>query len=145
VLGELLIFRRHDGERQIGRDSIQVDPSVAIDVVGVSVRPRRGLRLGHEGGERGLIQRSDATARTLAATPTTTSHTIARISRPTNDLFCATRALSGYSAHALHDDRVDRNIVEAAPPAGLDRGDLVDHVHAFGDAREHGVAELPRE
>jgi len=52
VLGELLIFRRHDGERQIGRDSIQVDPTVAIDVVGVSVRPRRGLRLGHEGGER---------------------------------------------------------------------------------------------
>src|ERR1700722_15112113 len=90
----------------------------------------------------GLIQRSDPTARTLAATPTTTNHTIARISRPTNDLFCATRALSGCSAHALHDDRVDRNIVEAAPPAGLDRGDLVDHVHAVGNAGEHGVAEV---
>src|SRR3984957_2577901 len=90
----------------------------------------------------GLIQRSDPTARTLAATPTTTNHTIARISRPTNDLFCATRALSGCSAHALYDDPVDRNIVEAAPPAGLDRGDLVDHVHAVGNAGEHGVAEV---
>src|SRR5882672_1393847 len=90
----------------------------------------------------GLIQRSDATARTLAAILIATSHTTARISRPTNDLFCATRALSGYSAHALHDDRVDRNVVETAPPAGLDRGDLVDHVHAVGDARKNGVTEV---
>src|ERR1700675_3872835 len=90
----------------------------------------------------GLIHRSDATAMTLAAIQITTSHTIARSSRPANDLFCATRASGGYSAHALHDDRVGRNIVETAPPAGLDRGDLVDHVHAFGDARKNGVAEV---
>src|ERR1700730_11522674 len=91
----------------------------------------------------GLIQRSDATARTLAAIQPTTSHTTARSSRPANDLFCATLVLSGYSPHAFHDDRVDRNIVETAPPPGLDRGDLVDHVHAFGDAGKNGVAEIP--
>jgi len=82
----------------------------------------------------GLIQRSDAAAMMLAAIQATTSHTIARSSRPANDLFCATPRLSGYSPYALHDDRVDRDIVETAPPAGLDRGDLVDHVHAFGYA-----------
>src|SRR6266852_1056102 len=91
----------------------------------------------------GSIQRSDTTATTLAAIQATTSHTIARSSRPANDLFCATRALSGYSPYALHDDRVDRDIVETAPPAGLDCGDLVDHVHAFGDARKNGVTEVP--
>jgi len=52
MLGELLIFGCHDGERQIGRDSIQIDPTVAIDVVGVAARPRRGLRLGHERSEK---------------------------------------------------------------------------------------------
>src|ERR1700682_496234 len=90
----------------------------------------------------GLIQRSDATARALTARQITTSHTIARSSRPANDLFFATRVLSGHSPNALHDDRVDRNIVETAPPAGLNRGDLVDHVHAFGDPRKNGVGEI---
>jgi len=51
MLGKLLVFRRHDGERQVGRDSIQIDPTMAIDVVGVAVRPCRGLRFGHERGE----------------------------------------------------------------------------------------------
>src|SRR5229473_2820304 len=91
----------------------------------------------------GLIQRSEAAAMMLAAIQATTSHTIARSSRPANDLFCATPRLGGYSPYALHDDRVDRDIVETAPPAGLDRGDLVDHVHAIGDARKNGVAEVP--
>src|SRR4030081_3922673 len=91
----------------------------------------------------GLIQRTDATAMTLAAIQSTTSQTIARSSRPANDrFFCATRALNGYSPYALHDDRVDRNVVEAAPAAGLDRGDLVDHVHAFGDACKYCIAEV---
>ena len=36
----------------------------------------------------------------------------------------------------------DRHIIEAALAPGFDRGDLVDHVHAFGDAREHRVAEI---
>src|SRR5579863_1179064 len=91
----------------------------------------------------GLIQRSDTTATILAAIPATISNTIAPSSRPANDLFCATRSLSGYSPYALHDDCVDRDIVETALPAGLDRRDLVDHVHAFGDARKNGVAEVP--
>ncbi len=43
---------------------------------------------------------------------------------------------------ALHDDRLDRHVVEPAPPPGLDRGNLVDDVHALGDASEHGVAEI---
>src|ERR1700730_2383595 len=91
----------------------------------------------------GLTQRSDATAMTLAAIQITTSQRIVRSSRPANDLFCATRPLSGYSAYALHDDRVDRNVVEAAPAAGLDRGYLVDHVHAFGNTGKHRIAEVP--
>src|SRR5258708_11841713 len=90
-----------------------------------------------------LIQRSDAAATTLAAIQATIVHTTARSSRPANDLFCATRALTGYSPYALHDDRVDRDIVETATPAGLDRRDLVDNVHAFGNARKNGVADVP--
>src|SRR5258708_4587877 len=90
----------------------------------------------------GSIQRSDTTATMLAAIQATTSHTIARSSRPANDLFCATRSLSGYSPYARHDDRLDRDIVETAPPAGLDRGDVVDHVYAFGGGGKYRVAEV---
>ena len=66
----------------------------------------------------GLIQRSDTTARTLAVTQITTSHTIARTSRAKNDLLRATQALSGHSPHALHDDRIDRDIVAFANTRG---------------------------
>src|ERR1700734_4419843 len=90
----------------------------------------------------GLIQRNRSTERILAATHSTTSPTIARSSRLKNDLCCATQALSGHSPNALHDDRLDRDIVETAPPAGLHRGNLVDDIHAFGHARENGVAEI---
>jgi len=51
MLGKFLIFRRHDGERQIGRDPIQIDPVVAVYVAAVAVRPGRGLRLGDEGSD----------------------------------------------------------------------------------------------
>src|SRR5580693_6833604 len=78
----------------------------------------------------------------LAATHNNMSQTIARASRFSQDLFFATAASSGHSAHALHDDRLDRDIVETAPPAGLDRGNLVDDIHSFGHARENGVAEI---
>src|SRR5271167_2092066 len=90
----------------------------------------------------GLIQRNRSTERMLAATQSATSPTIARSSRLKNDLCCATRSLSGHSPNALHDDRVHRNIVKTAPPAGLYRGNLVDDIHALGHARENGVAEV---
>jgi len=45
VPGELLIFRATTASGS-WRDSIQVDKTVAIDVVGVSVRTRSGLSLG---------------------------------------------------------------------------------------------------
>ena len=51
VLGKLLIFRRHDRERQIGRNPIQINPIVAVYIGGVAACPRRSLRLGDEGGD----------------------------------------------------------------------------------------------
>src|SRR3984957_16639543 len=92
--------------------------------------------------KKGLIQRRQTAASTLPRMKIAISHRTARASRPKNDLFGATPASGGYAPHALHDDRLDRNIVETAPPAGLDRRDLVDHVHAFGHPRENGVAEV---
>src|SRR5450631_476314 len=56
---------------------------------------------------------------------------------------CAPRqALGGCSPNALHDDSIDRDIVETAFAARLDGGDLFDDVHAFGHPREYGVAEI---
>src|SRR5271154_463879 len=90
----------------------------------------------------GLIQRSDTTASTLAAAQNTTSQRAARASRLKNDPPLATPASGGNAPYALHDDRLDRYIVETALAAGLDRSDLVDDVHSLGDAREDGVAEV---
>src|ERR1700734_234591 len=90
----------------------------------------------------GSTHRNNSTARMLAAMQIPTSHAIARNNRPTSDPLRATRALSGDSPHALHDDGIDRDIVEAALAAGLDRGDFVDHIHAVGHACEYGVAEV---
>jgi len=50
MLRKLLILRRHDGERQIGRDFIQSHPAVTEVVAGAALHPRRDLRLGHECG-----------------------------------------------------------------------------------------------
>src|SRR5271156_6322127 len=90
----------------------------------------------------GLIQRRDTTARMLPTTQIAISHRIDRASRPKNDLFGATRVSGGYSPYALHDHGLDRDIVEAALAAGLDRRNLVDDVHALGYPRENGVAEV---
>src|SRR5579863_5273622 len=90
----------------------------------------------------GSIQRSDSTHRTLAASSAASSTRIARNNRPRNDLFCATPTSFSQTPHALHDDRLDGHVVEAALAAGFDRGDLVDDVHAFGHLGEHGVAEV---
>src|SRR6202789_1879881 len=90
----------------------------------------------------GLIQRRDTTARMLPTTQIAISPTIDRASRPKNDLFGATRASGGYSPYALHDHGLDRDIVEAALAAGLDRRNLVDDVHAFSYPRENGVAKV---
>jgi len=51
MLGKLLIFRRHDRERQIGRNPVQIHPAVAVYVAGVSARPRLGLRFGDVGSD----------------------------------------------------------------------------------------------
>src|ERR1700722_19537341 len=83
-----------------------------------------------------------STASTLAAMQITTSQTTARSSRAKIDRLRATQASGGNSLDALHDHRIHRDIVEAAPAAGLDRRDLIDAVHAVGDAREYGVAEV---
>src|ERR1700722_15602610 len=90
----------------------------------------------------GLIQRRLSTASTLPAMQSTTSHTTTRSSRVKIDRLRATQASGRNSLDALHDDRIHRDIVEAAPAAGLDRRNLVDDVHAVGDAREYGVAEV---
>src|ERR1700722_5856862 len=83
-----------------------------------------------------------STASTLAAMQITTSQTTARSSRAKIDRLRATQASGGNSLDALHDHRIHRDIVAAAPAAGLDRRDLIDDVHAVGDAREYGVAEV---
>jgi hypothetical protein len=51
VLGKLLILRSDDGERQVGRDPIQIDPGVAKYVVRIAAGPGRQLRLRHECAE----------------------------------------------------------------------------------------------
>ena len=47
----------------------------------------------------------------------------------------------GDSVHAPH-ETASAARRRTRPPAGIHRRDLVDHVHAVGDTREYGVAEI---
>src|ERR1035441_5360406 len=97
----------------------------------------------------GLIQRSDSTPSVLSTMKSNTSNTSARTSRPKIDLLRATPAFpnpayasGGQSTHALHDDGLDRDVIEAALTPGLDGGDFVDDIHPFGDTRKHGITKV---
>jgi len=50
MLGEFLIFRRHDRERQIGRNLTQIHPTMAERIGAIALLPGRHLGLRHEGG-----------------------------------------------------------------------------------------------